>query len=315
MNYDLEADFSLLRTCNFRCGYCFVPAAELASKVVRYATDDEWASAFDAGARTWLIHITGGEPFVYPQFAALCRKLARRHHLSINTNLSLKSVDELIDTVDPARVHFINAALHFEERRARGQVDPFFARAQRLLAAGFNVFASVVMTPKIILLYPQLARKAEAVGLTLVPKLLRGPYRNRVYPQDYSAVERTAADIYYQRVAPAYRQLVAGWSETPTIDPIIDRRFLDGLASYRHKLCGSGHNFVVIDPDGTVRRCGSGQHLGNLLDGSFRPLEAPAPCDAVYCHYFCEKYTSPALVTLRGRRPPPPPAPLDGVHG
>jgi MoaA/NifB/PqqE/SkfB family radical SAM enzyme len=299
MKYDLEADFSLLRACNFRCGYCFVPAAELAGKVVRFASDEAWGDAFDAGARTWLIHVTGGEPFVYPRFAALCQRLARRHYLSINSNLSLRSVDELIGAVDPARVHFINAALHFEERRRRGQVEAFFARAARLRAGGFNLFATVVLTPKIIRLYPTLARMAEAAGVTLVPKLLRGPYRDRSYPQDYTPLERAAADIYYQRVAPAYRAQVDRWSEAPTIDPLVDRRFLDGLPSYRGRVCGSGRTFVVIDPDGTVRRCGSGQGLGNLLDGSFRPLEAPRACDAAYCHYFCEKYAAPALVTLR----------------
>ena len=303
MQYDLEADFSLLRTCNFRCGYCFVPEAELAGKVVRYASDDEWAAAFDGGGRTWLIHITGGEPFVYRGFVGLCQKLSRRHHLSINTNLSLRSADELVGSVDPGRVHFINAALHFEERRARDQVEPFFARARRLREAGFNLFATAVLTPKIILLYPQLARLAEAAGVLLLPKLLRGPYRDRIYPQDYTALERTAADLYYRRVAPAFAALVEGWSERPTIDPMVDGSFLDGLGGYRGRLCASGHRFVVIDPDGTVRRCGSEQRLGNLLDGSFRPLEEPGPCDATYCHYFCEKYTSSGLVSLRGRAP------------
>jgi MoaA/NifB/PqqE/SkfB family radical SAM enzyme len=301
MHYDLEADFSLLRTCNFRCGYCFVPEAELASKVVRHASDEEWAAAFDAGGRTWLIHVTGGEPFVYPRFVALCQTLSRRHLLSINTNLSLKAADELIGNVDPGRVHFINAALHFEERRARDQVAPFFTRARRLREAGFNLFATAVLTPKIILLYPQLARMAEAAGVLLLPKLLRGPYRDRSYPLEYTALERTAADLYYQRAASAFAALVAGWSERPTIDPLIDPSHLDGMASYRGRLCGSGQRFVVIDPDGTVRRCGSEQRLGNLLDGSFRPLSGPAPCDASYCHYFCEKYTG--LVSLRAASP------------
>jgi hypothetical protein len=63
-------------------------------------------------------------------------------------------------------------------------------------------------------------------------------------------------------------------------------------ASYWDRLCGSGYNFVRIDPDGTIMRCGSGQWLGNILRKDIRLLSAPVPCDASYCPYFCEKYTS-----------------------
>ena len=37
MRYDIEADFILLRTCNSRCDYCFVPGARLGEKIVVHA--------------------------------------------------------------------------------------------------------------------------------------------------------------------------------------------------------------------------------------------------------------------------------------
>jgi hypothetical protein len=83
--------------------------------------------------------------------------------------------------------------------------------------------------------------------------------------------------------------------ETPTVDLLSDSRFLDGIGNYHGKLCGSGHNFVRIAPNGAVLRCGSGQRLGNLLLKDGRLL-APKPCDTYYCPYFCEKYTSPPAV-------------------
>ena len=77
MSHDVEADFFLLPTCNFRCRYCFVPAAALGAKIQPFGTAEQWAQGFAATGRRWLLHITGGEPFVYPQFVPLCRALTR----------------------------------------------------------------------------------------------------------------------------------------------------------------------------------------------------------------------------------------------
>ena len=35
MNYDVEADFYVLTTCNFRCGFCFIPLAALGAPILR----------------------------------------------------------------------------------------------------------------------------------------------------------------------------------------------------------------------------------------------------------------------------------------
>jgi hypothetical protein len=84
--------------------------------------------------------------------------------------------------------------------------------------------------------------------------------------------------------------------ETPTIDMFTDDRLLDSPRIYHGKLCGSGHNFVRIEPDGAVVRCGSGMQLGNILLKNVAFLNGPTPCDSVYSPYFCEKYTSPPVV-------------------
>jgi hypothetical protein len=90
--------------------------------------------------------------------------------------------------------------------------------------------------------------------------------------------------------------------ETPTIDVLADDRLLEKTVIYHGKVCGSGHNFVRIEPDGTVVRCGSGMRLGNVLEKSVVLLDAPRPCDSFYCPYFCEKYTSPPAVPAQDRR-------------
>jgi hypothetical protein len=62
MNYNIEADWHLLDTCNYRCDYCFFGPETLGSKLRTFASPEGWKSAFDATGDVWLLHMTGGEP-------------------------------------------------------------------------------------------------------------------------------------------------------------------------------------------------------------------------------------------------------------
>jgi len=296
MKYDVEADFNLLKTCNFRCSYCFIPLKELGSKLTRHGSSEQWEEGFNATGKTWMIHVTGGEPFIYPGFVDLCDRLARRHYLSINSNLAHRSVAEFTDKIDPGRVHYINASLHFEERQKRAMVDEFIDRAKALLRAQFNVLVSVVMSAEMIDAFPSLAQQFGAHGLCLLPKVLRGHYRGKHYPEAYSLDQKARIRGHLLEARQKYAEILARMGEAPTIDMFADDRFLDGVGRYRGKWCGSGHNFVNISPNGDVLRCGSGERLGNILQRTVRLLTAPRRCDTEYCPYFCEKYTSAAFV-------------------
>jgi MoaA/NifB/PqqE/SkfB family radical SAM enzyme len=103
LEYEVEADWILLRTCNFRCDYCFVPVSARAAKITSYGTHTEWAEGFATTGKTWLLHITGGEPSLYPGFVELCEHLARDHYLSINSNLSHRCIDAFAERIDPKR--------------------------------------------------------------------------------------------------------------------------------------------------------------------------------------------------------------------
>src|SRR5438105_14108549 len=94
MKYDVEADFFPLTTCNFRCSYCFLARASLGAKIKRYGTNEQWELGFNATGKTWLIHITGGEPCIYPGFVELCERLTRRQYLCLNSNLAHRSADQ-----------------------------------------------------------------------------------------------------------------------------------------------------------------------------------------------------------------------------
>src|SRR4030095_11442248 len=107
------------------------------AKVQVHATPAEWRTAFDRTGKTWLLHLTGGEPSHYPGFAELCAALTGRHIISLNTNLTGPSLLDFAGQIDPARVRFINAGLHPAERARRDGLPVFLRHAEALLARGF----------------------------------------------------------------------------------------------------------------------------------------------------------------------------------
>lgn len=294
--YDVEADWLLLFTCNFRCPYCFFPPEMLGERLVPHGTPADWEAGFAATRRRWLLHVTGGEPFLHPSFVELCDRLARRHVLSINTNLSHPSVDAFAATIDPTRVHFLNAAVHPEQRTRHGGLAPFVERVHRLRDRGFMVLASVVMTPDAIERFPALDHGLRRDGIVAIPKAARGDWSGRRYPEAYTPAERAAIARWLDAARPAYAREWAWMGEAPTIAMLSDDRLLESVPDYRGRACGSGQTFVRIDPDGTVLRCGSGERLGNVLARTVRLRDRPTPCDTTYCPYFCEKYTRPPFV-------------------
>ena len=299
ITYDIEADWVLLRSCNFRCLYCAIPPEELGGRITVFGTAAQWSKAFDATGKSWLLHMTGGEPSVYPGFVDLCEQLARNHYLSINTNLTTACWEQFRERVDPARVHYINAALHYDERQKKHSLECFVERAHRLVADGFNVLVSVVMTPEVTKIFSELELLFEPHDLAIIPKVMRGLYGGKLYPEAYTENERCKIRDHLKDARSKYAPVIARMSEPPTINMFADERFLERIPDYRGKLCASGSRFVQIQPDGDIIRCGSAERLGNILRNDIRILSSPRRCNTSYCPYFCEKYTAPPFVPLQ----------------
>lgn len=295
MRYDVEGAWQLLHTCNYRCDYCFLSDAKLGEKIQVHATPEQWRAAFDDTGKTWLVHLTGGEPSHYPGFAELCALLAERHYLSLNSNLTGPSLTRFAELVDPARVSFINAGLHPAER-ARKQGEAIFLRHVALLAErGFPVMVTVVATPDVLRGFEQIIESLRPIGLMPIPKLLQGRYGRRRYPEGYTAEERRLFTHYLKRAERTYPALFDDAAERPSIDPTIGRKFLRGRLDYRGRLCAAGQDYVKIGANGQVERCGSGPSMGNLLDRTVQFAAGPAPCDRSHCFYVCEKFTARAV--------------------
>lgn len=85
--------------CDYSCEYCFSSAPKDPSLVGKLSPR-AYADFFDSTGKTWLLHLSGGEPFAYHGLVELCVALARNHRLSINSNLTSKRVRAFAQAVD-----------------------------------------------------------------------------------------------------------------------------------------------------------------------------------------------------------------------
>jgi MoaA/NifB/PqqE/SkfB family radical SAM enzyme len=293
MRYDIEADWKLLNTCNYRCAYCFDPLVKLEEKLTVFAEPEVWRRALDRTGLTWLLHLTGGEPTVYPRFAELCQLLTATHYISLNSNLTGSSIVDIAKRVDPARLSFINAGLHAEERERRKGLGKFLKHAACLKERNFPVFISIVSTPDVLSRIDEIIALTAPIGLTPIPKLLRGTYNGKNYPGAYTAEEKLRFIEFAARARESYGPFLRVLRKRPSVNVFEDENYVDGMPRFKGRMCSAGERFVDIRPDGEIYRCQVKQsnYLGNILDGSFRPLRGKTSCDSTYCFYFCLKYS------------------------
>ncbi len=292
LEYDIEADWQLLSRCNFSCEYCNAPEGRGRRPPDRRGTAAEWVRGFGATGRTWLLHLTGGEPGLHPELVELCAGLTAAHYLSLNTNLSCPSLEEFAERIDPSRVHFINAALHASSRPGPAAIDQFVERFRYVRSRGFLIFASQLMTPEIIPAFDRWRADLADAGIRLYPKVLRGPYRDRIFPASYSSAERDRLHALITAATDDFTKLITPLDEAPTVDLRRDAIQVDGRPDYRGRWCCPGWRLVRIRPDGAVYRCGRRKPIGNILDEKLQLLDGPRVCTSRSCPYFCEKHTT-----------------------
>jgi MoaA/NifB/PqqE/SkfB family radical SAM enzyme len=249
--------WNMTRTCNFRCHYCYYPPSP--GPVAENLPVAALKEFLDATGREWVVGMTGGEPFLYPDFVGLCATLSETHKLSVDTNLSLTTeVSRFARTIDPERVHDLYVALHVEERERRGGMEAFVRNVNELTSRGFNVIVNYVLHPDLIHRYAEDRDRLAAQGVTLTPRPFKGVHEDREYPAAYSA----AAKAHFQAHPDAGKKTVFDFCGV---------------------LCNGGRSFIRMEPDGTVYRCaGEKTVMGNLLTG-IELYDEPRPCRARRC--------------------------------
>lgn len=261
--------WQLNNLCNFRCRYCFCGEEKLSAEhpLCGKYSPEHVAKCFSDTGYVWHVHMSGGEPFLYPDFIKLCRCLTKDHHISMNTNLSTSNVRDFADGIDPVKVLFINAGYHSLGReKIKDGTAQFIERVKLLQYKGFKVVVGYLTYPA---LFPRMAGEIDELksqGIKNVnAKVFRGFYNGKKYPAAYTREERDLISKY-----------------------ILDPREMDVLekkVNFFGKLCAAGGEYFKMDPAGNIIRCSSSmKRYGNFFEGKYRLDEGPKPCPMASCN-------------------------------
>ena len=254
--------------CNYRCEYCFCGDEKLSKEHPECGkhSPEHIAQSFTNTGKTWQVHMSGGEPFLYPDYVSLCRKLTKEHYISINTNLPTNNVKQFAEEVDPNKVVFINAGFHVEQReKMKDGIDSFIEKVILLQDKGFNIDVGYL---GYVPLFERMEKDMEQLrtsGIKLVnAKTFRGYYEGRSYPKSYSEKERDLLSKHF-------------------IDPR-EEGVVGEKVNYFGRLCGAGERYFRMDPAGNLFRCSTSyKGYGNLFSGKYNFDESPKPCPLTNC--------------------------------
>ncbi len=281
MKYDLIADWNLNRYCNFRCPYCYIRLEDRENEDYRGNDAPKIINAFDNSGKTWLIHMSGGEPFLHPDFIDLCKGLIRNHYLSINTNLTHHLVYDFCERIEPGRVSFIHCSLHITNRGDRRLINDFTEKVNALETSGFLVYVTQVTWPPIIPKFNQIFEFFGRQGILIRPKLFRGRYKGKQYPGSYAEGEKRTLQDIMKRIDEMDER---SGKTKGHINPDMDRQWMNGHVSFKNQPCLAGSKFVFNDFWGNVARCADDHmSLGNIYQGRLKLFGHEISCRMPIC--------------------------------
>ncbi len=244
--------------CNYRCPYCFFEGKweDYRTKNV-YIKVEEWFEYWRRIYKNYgccFILITGGEPFIYPNFIELIEELSHIHYpINISTNAS-GDLDSFVRRIDSDRV-----SLSVSFQPGFEKIDSFLEKVKFLRTYNFNGCINFVAYPPFIKDISFYKEKFNSIGQELKVIPFWGKYEEKEYPLAYTEEEKELIGIngeWFNRVRK------------------------------KGSICPAGYNSALVFPDGKVARCGQiGERrlIGSLFDNNFKLLHEKLPCDAEFC--------------------------------
>jgi MoaA/NifB/PqqE/SkfB family radical SAM enzyme len=255
----LRIEWNMLYKCNYRCPHCiFEGKWQEYEKRNRFASVAElleiWKKIFKDHGRGEII-VTGGEPFLYPNFIELIKELSQIHYpINISTNSS-GDLKRFVEHVSPKRV---SLTLSFQPEFDR--IEAVLERKKFLKRSGFySDYINFCAYPSYLDKLEEYTTKAalEEEHLKVIP--YNGIYNGINYPDGYTDKEKKMLGMNIK------------WEQN---------------VRKKGTLCAAGQKSALIYPDGNVSRCGQiGEKLviGNIFERGFHLLEKPMICDADIC--------------------------------
>ena len=269
-NRKLYFSWDIHYKCNFRCPYCwFYKGWVMAAKQNIYLSPEEWIVHWEKIYEKYgsvHIEITGGEPFIYPNFIKLIKLLSIIHTLKITTNMS-GDIETFTKEINPERV---NLDLNFHPLFI--DLDTITRKALILKKAGFKAGICYLAYPPQMQMgkIDYLSEHFKDVGIGFALAAFWGEYNGIRYPQGYTEEEKEFIKPYLGDINRIIYHLEGG--------------------SPKGKLCNAGYKYAGIHANGDVVRCGplADKIIGNILNDNFNLLDKPMPCEANACP--CNEY-------------------------
>jgi len=254
--------------CNFRCPYCwfFKDWARLGIKSLYLEPDQwmvHWNRVYDRYGEV-KIEIVGGEPFIYPHFTELVKKLSYLHQIKITTNLS-GNIEHFVNEIDPQRVELdLNLHILFID------LETVIRKTKLLKKSGFKCGICYLAYPPQMHKIKYFSERFRREKINFAVAAFWGEYQGKKYPFSYTQEEKEIMKPFLGDLERVTYHLNA---ESP-----------------RGKLCNSGHKYASIKADGSVVRCGqlSDKSIGNITCEDFFLFSQPSPCEADICP--CNEY-------------------------
>jgi len=252
-------EWNIIYKCNFRCKYCFFEGKwEEYGKRNVILSVKKWIKIWEKIHSLYgrcAILITGGEPFIYPNFIELIRELSEIHYpINISSNGSF-NLNEVVENFNPEKV---SISLSFQP--GFNKLEEIVEKKNFLEDKGFHSdFINLCCYPEF---FDKIKKWIEyASGKKVIMKLIPfiGDYNGIKYPEGYTEEEKEFLGI--------------------------NKKWENNVKT-KGKPCKAGMKSALIFPDGKVARCGQiGEKflLGYIWDDNFRLLDKPLPCEGEYC--------------------------------
>ena len=258
-----SVEWELTTRCNYDCSYCTQRAyaglqwGDCSDRIV-----DSVLSLLRSRQGSWLVKLSGGEPFLHPRFLEIVAGVSMlSHRVSTTTNFSVpqRILGQFLDASGP-HFDYLTASLHLEQVR---DVRGFVEKARWFQSAKPPGARFVVTTVGIESDLPQLRSLAAEFGQEGI---------------EFEVAPRKEGSHYVVYSNPEFVEFM-NQHALMHVQDIRGARMMGTV-------CHTGSLFARITIDGDVLRCYNYQPrfaLGNVTDGSFRWLDGPKPCLARQC--------------------------------
>lgn len=256
-------EWELTSRCNYACSYCLQRAdAQSYRSDCSDATAKAVLNLLRQCSGSWLVKLSGGEPFLHPRFFEIIRDVVLlSHRVATTTNFSAsRRVLERFLDVSGTGLAYLTASLHLEQMP---DVRPFFDKARWFQSAKSAATKFVVTTVAIEAEFPRL-------------KVLAGKFSDAGIA--FEVAPRKCGSKFLEYTDPAFIEFM----NSHALAHIEDIRGLRLLGS----LCHTGSLFARVNLHGDGLRCYNMQPrfaLGNVVKGDFKWLDGPKPCLARRC--------------------------------